>query len=98
MTVDRATLMIAASETDANLYYATRFIAPDPFIFLEIKGERLMLMSDLEIDRARSQASVDRVLSVSEIERRGGAQGGADPRTGEGVPPGLYQPGGLRAP
>ena len=74
MTVDRATLMIAASETDANLYYATRFIAPDPFIFLEIKGERLMVMSDLELDRARSQATVDRVLSYSEIERRVRAQ------------------------
>ncbi|OLC41129.1 MAG: Xaa-Pro aminopeptidase [Nitrospirae bacterium 13_1_40CM_4_62_6] len=93
MTVDRATLMIAASETDANLYYATRFIAPDPFIFLEIKGERLMLMSDLEIDRARSQASVDRVLSVSEIERRVRAQGGADPGTVEVVHAVLHERG-----
>jgi Xaa-Pro aminopeptidase len=38
MTDDRALLMIAASETDSNLYYATRFIAPDPFVFLEFKG------------------------------------------------------------
>lgn len=75
MTVERATLMIAASESDSNLYYATRFVAPDPFIFLEVKGERLMVMSDLEVDRARSQATVDRVLSYSEIERRLGAQG-----------------------
>src|SRR5207244_12382201 len=90
----RATVFIAASETDANLYYATRFIAPDPFIFLEIKGERLMLMSDLEIDRARSQASVDRVLSVSEIERRVRAQGGADPGTGEGVHGVVHEGGG----
>ena len=68
--VERATLMVAASESDSNLYYATRFVAPDPFIFLEVKGERLMVMSDLELDRARSQATVDRVLSYSEIERR----------------------------
>ncbi|MCE7978949.1 MAG: aminopeptidase P family protein, partial [Nitrospira sp. NTP1] len=46
-----ATLFIAASETDSNLYYATKFIAPDPFIYLEVKGERLMIMSDLEVDR-----------------------------------------------
>jgi len=85
MTVDRATLMIAASEADANLYYATRFIAPDPFVFLEIKGERLMLMSDLELDRARSQAVVDQVLSVSEVERRVRAQGVKDPGTVEVV-------------
>jgi Xaa-Pro aminopeptidase len=77
--VPRATLFIAASETDSNLYYATKFIAPDPFIYLEIKGERILVMSDLEMDRAKSQASVDRVLSYSEIERRAKSQGVAEP-------------------
>ena len=76
-----ATLFIAASETDSNLYYATRFIAPDPFIYLEVKGERLMVMSDLEVDRARNQATVDRVLSYSELERRAKSQGVKDPGT-----------------
>ncbi len=73
----QATLMIAASESDANLYYATKFVAPDPFIFADIKGEKVMLMSDLEVDRARHQATVDRVLSYSDYERRardGGVQ------------------------
>jgi Xaa-Pro aminopeptidase len=79
MAGDRATLMIAASETDSNLYYATRFIAPDPFIFMEVKGERIVLMSDLEIDRARSQATVDRVLSYSDLERRAKTQGATAP-------------------
>lgn len=74
-----ATLFIAASEHDSNLYYATRFMAPDPFIYLEIKGERLMVMSDLEMDRARTQASVDRVLSYSEIEQKAKKQGIKDP-------------------
>lgn len=75
----RATVFIAASETDSNLYYATKFIAPDPFIYLEIKDERILVMSDLEIDRAKSQSSVDRVLSYSEIERRAKSQGIAEP-------------------
>ena len=57
--MDPDILLIAASETDSNLYYATRFIAPDPFVFMEVNGERLMVMSDLEMDRARSQATVD---------------------------------------
>src|SRR5581483_656519 len=81
MTADRATLLIAASEHDSNIYYATRFIAPDAFIYLEVKGERLMIMSDLEMDRARSQASVDRVLSYTEVEREARAAGVADPGT-----------------
>src|SRR5512135_3266577 len=71
----KATIFIAASEIDSNLYYATKFIAPDPFIYLEIKGERLLVMNDLEMDRAKSQAKVDRVLSYSEIERRAGDHG-----------------------
>ncbi len=88
----RAILIIAASETDSNLYYATRFIAPDPFIYLELcegppprnagmtgSGERLLVMSDLELDRARSQASVDRVLSYSELEQGARTQGDTDP-------------------
>ena len=74
-----ATLFIAASEYDSNLYYATRFIAPDPFIYLEIKGERLLIMSDLEMDRAKTQASVDRVLSYSQIEAKAKGQGVKEP-------------------
>ncbi len=75
----KAVVFIAASETDANLYYATKFIAPDPFIYLEIKGERLLVMNDLERDRAKSQASVDRVLSYTEIEQRARDLGVASP-------------------
>ncbi len=78
---ETATLFIAASEGDANLYYATRFVAPDPFVYLEIKGERVLVMSDLEMDRAKAQASVDRVLSYAEIERRVKTQGAKDPTT-----------------
>jgi len=77
----KATVFIAASEMDSNLYYATKFIAPDPFIYLEIKGERIMVMNDLEMDRAKSQAAVDRVLSYSDIERRARDHGVADPRS-----------------
>lgn len=76
---DIAILFIASSEVDSNLYYATKFIAPDPFIYLEIKGERLMIMSDLEMDRAKAQATVDRVLSYSEIEKLAKAQGMKEP-------------------
>lgn len=95
MTDDRAMLMIAASETDSNLYYATRFIAPDPFVFMQLKGERVMLMSDLELDRARSQATVDRVMSYSEVERAMRAQGVSDPGTID-IVHGVLQPAGIK--
>ena len=74
-------LIIAASEIDSNLYYATRFPAPDPFVFVRIKGETILLMSDLEVDRARATATVDTVLRYSEYEERVKRQGVASPTT-----------------
>lgn len=65
-----ALVMIAVSEIDSNLYYATRFGAPDPFIFVQAGAEKIIVMSDLELDRARSQARVDTVLSYGAYERR----------------------------
>ncbi len=70
MTEPQALLIIAASEVDANLYYACRFLAPDPFVFLRVGGTTLLLMSDLEIDRARSEARVDEVCSLSAYESK----------------------------
>ncbi len=75
-----ATLIIAASEGDANLYYATKFLAPDPFIFIEIDSSTMLVMSDLEIDRARSTATVDTVLSYTKYEKKAKAGGVATPR------------------
>lgn len=72
-------LIIDCSERHSDLYYATRFLAPDDFIFLQIDGRKLLVMSDLEIDRAKSQARVDQVLSYSEIEQRLKSQGAARP-------------------
>ncbi len=60
-------LIVAASEADANLYYATRFMAPDAFVFMRIKGKKHLLMNDLEVDRAKMQAKVDKVHSTSKL-------------------------------
>jgi Xaa-Pro aminopeptidase len=62
-----ARLIYAASETDADILYPTGFFAPDPFLFVQKGRRRFLVMSDLELDRARSQATVDRVLSWSEL-------------------------------
>lgn len=62
-------LIVAASEHDPDMLYATRFFAPDPFIFLEEAGKRTLVLSDLEIDRARKQAEADEFVSYSALER-----------------------------
>ena len=74
-----ARLLYAASETDADILYPTGFFAPDPFLFIQ-KGRRtFMVMSDLEMDRARNQARIDRVLSWSRIASSIGKNGQPPP-------------------
>ncbi len=70
MSRDKTTrLIVAASENDADMLYATRFFAPDPFIFLERNGKRTLVLSDLEIDRGRRQAKADEFVSLNKLER-----------------------------
>jgi len=63
-------LIYGAGGADANLFYATRFLTPDPYIFLEQGGRTAVVVGDLEVGRAREQATVDRVVSQSEVEAR----------------------------
>ncbi len=62
-------LIVAASENDSDMLYATKFWAPDPFIFLQQNGKRILVLSDLEIDRGRKQAEADAFVSFSKLER-----------------------------
>src|SRR6476619_7829713 len=64
-----ARLIVAASEQDPDMLYATKFWAPDPFIFLQRNGKRTLVLSDLEIDRGRQQADADEFVMFSELER-----------------------------
>ena len=63
-----ALLLVGDSERSADLLYTTGFRAPDPYVFLWTRQERLVMVSDLELDRARAQARVDRVLASSHYE------------------------------
>ena len=61
-------VIFASSEQSAEMLYATRFFVPDPFLFLEQKGKKIVLLSDLEIHRGRKRAKVHEVISLSEVE------------------------------
>src|SRR5205809_8109383 len=66
---DVTRLIVAASEHDPDMLYATRLFAPDAFIFLEERGKRTLVLSDLEIDRGRKQAQAGEFVSYTALER-----------------------------
>jgi Xaa-Pro aminopeptidase len=63
-------LLVADSEHDANMLYTVGMFVPDPFIWLRSRGRSCVVMSDLEIDRARKQAPHCRVLSLSRCQEK----------------------------
>ncbi len=56
-----ARLIIADSEHDADMLYATGMFVPDAFIAIEMDGRWHGLLSPLEVDRARKQSRLDKV-------------------------------------
>jgi Xaa-Pro aminopeptidase len=73
-------LIVADSEHDANMLYATGLFVPDPFIYLHFDRRPLLVMSDLEIDRARASAPHCRVASLTDIQRKLRRDGVKQPR------------------
>src|SRR5881397_2648560 len=64
-----ARLIVAPSDSDADMLYATRIFIGDPFIFLQQNRKRTLVLSDLEIDRAKKNAKADEFVMFSQLER-----------------------------
>ncbi len=63
-------LMVADSEHNADMLYAVGMFVPDPFIFLALGRRPVIVLPDLEVDRARRLARHCRILSLSRCVRR----------------------------
>ncbi len=61
-----AFLMVAESAHNADMYYATGFLAVDSFIYLNSGTEKL-LVSDMELGRARKESRIKEVLPTSKF-------------------------------
>ncbi|MCZ7385258.1 MAG: Xaa-Pro peptidase family protein [Candidatus Methanoperedens sp.] len=59
-----AYLMVSESEHNADMYYATGFLAYDSFIYLN-SGSDKILISDMELGRARKESKVHDVIPTS---------------------------------
>ncbi|MCF7853354.1 MAG: M24 family metallopeptidase [Candidatus Pacebacteria bacterium] len=51
-TTHSARLMYAASETHADMLYATRLMVPDPFLWMSVEEKQYIVVSQLEVGRA----------------------------------------------
>ncbi len=63
-------LMVADSEHDANMLYTVGMFVPDPFIYLRISGRQMVVMNDLELDRAKRDANRCQVVSLSQCQQK----------------------------
>lgn len=63
-------LLLGDSYSDQNLYYKTRFLAGDPFIFLEQNGRGTLVVSALELGRARRESTIEDIRSFRDYGHR----------------------------
>ncbi len=64
-----AKLIIADSEKDSNMFYAAGILIPDDFIYLEKNGRKTIYVDDLEYNRAKKDARVNKVVNYSEYAK-----------------------------
>ena len=79
----RVRLLYAASEHDADILYPSGFFAPDPFLCLIAGSRTILVMSDLEMDRAKRESKATHVWSWTQMAKR--ASTGAQPPRVENV-------------
>ncbi|NOR78049.1 MAG: M24 family metallopeptidase [Methanophagales archaeon] len=59
----KALLMVSGSMHNADMYYATRFLSADPFVYLRLPHKDLLLVSQMEYERAKKESIVNEVRS-----------------------------------
>lgn len=63
-------LIVADSERNADMLYAVGMFVPDPFIYLRLRGRCLMVVSELELGRARKMARHCKAISLTDWQER----------------------------
>ncbi|HMK48029.1 MAG TPA: Xaa-Pro peptidase family protein [Methanocella sp.] len=63
---DKPVLIVGKSTTNANLYYATGFLAPDSFAYVSARDKTYVMVSSMEKGRAEKESKVDTVISDEE--------------------------------
>ncbi len=73
----------AGSESEADMLYATGFVAPDPFFWFRKGWRTYLVVSTLEVGRARATARAHHVIDFAAQRARLVRRGGGNPRYGD---------------
>jgi Xaa-Pro aminopeptidase len=78
-----ALFLYSDSFKQANMYYLSGFLAPDPFVLLKkVGGEAILVINPMEHSRAQKEAGVKDVRSYSDYDYFGTLQAAVDPKLG----------------
>ena len=78
-----ALLLYAESFKDANMYYLTRFLAPDRFILLKkVDSDPIMIINPMEYPRAQKESIVKDVRSYMDYNYLEVVKSAKDPKLG----------------
>ena len=63
----KALLMVSGSAHNADMYYATRFLSLDPFIFIRnTRGKAILIVSPMEYERAKKESILSEIRSTAD--------------------------------
>ncbi len=78
-----AFLLYSDSYRDANMYYFTKFLAPDPFIFLKrVDADPVIVVNQMEFPRAQKQSIVKDVRSYVDFNYLQTVKSAKEPQLG----------------
>jgi Xaa-Pro aminopeptidase len=89
-----AQVMAGVPATNRSLYRQIRFLVGDPVAFVRFgDGQRLLILRDIELERARRSAAADRFASPSDFAPAGGLSGDRETATAEALVESLRRAG-----
>ena len=59
-------LMIGNSVHNQDLYYVTRFLAPDQFLYLRSGDEEILMVPEMELGRARKESRISNIRTTAD--------------------------------
>jgi len=77
------TLIAGIPASNDTLFHAIRFAAGDPAALIDDGTERLLVIRDIEMDRARSSARADRIACPADFTPDGGLSGDRETATAQ---------------